>query len=420
MKKQLFKKLFACPSTAKLICYLAIAVIALSFFACQKNNDIPSTGSTSGTGNGSVQGIITDLNSAPVSNATVTGGTATTTTDANGKFILAKVQFTSDSVLVNVTKSGFFEGSKKFASTTNAVTNAIIKLIPKPVSETFSASSGGNVNVSSGGSINFNAGFINAANGNAYSGNVSVSATYLNPTDQNFSANVPGNIKGVSSTNQQGVLQSFGVVAVDLNDAAGNKLQLASGKTATITLPIPATLQSNAPSSIPLWYFDHTNGRWIQQGIATKQSSNYVGVVNHFSFWTTANLSDTAQYIHLTLNGKDYLWAFPRNVTQSHDTITTLRGGNASDQDSATYILCGINTANTSAGNYPFTIYTIINFNKYYNTYYPNGNPNTVVTQYDAIGGYIIGSATGWIKNFPAPITDSVAFNCTYRVKRIQ
>lgn len=400
-----------------------IISLIIIVFACKKSiqpNPGDGNGSGNGTGNGSVQGVITDLNNVPVSSATVTGGTATTTTDANGKFTLAKVQFTSDSVLVNVTKNGFFEGSKKFASATNTVSNAIIKLIPKAVSGTFSASSGGNVNASGGGSINFNDGFINASNGNSYSGNVSVSATYLNPTDQNFSANAPGNISGVSNTNQPGVLQSFGVVAVELNDAAGNKLQLATGKTATITLPIPAALQSNAPPSIHLWYFDNATGRWKQEGIATKQSSNYVGVVNHFSFWSVSDLSDTAQYIRLSFNGHDYSWTLPRNLTQRHDTTTTLQGGSPSDQDSATYILCGIQTGNTSAGNYPFTIYTIINFNSYYNTYYPNSNPNTVVSQYDAIGGYIIGSATGWIRNFPPPATDSFAFNCTYRVKRVQ
>ena len=404
----------------KLICYVAIAVLVLTFFGCHKDDELLLTGSTPGTGNGSVQGTITDLSGAPVSNANVTGGTAAATTDGNGKFNLEKVQFTSDSVLVNVTKSGFFEGSKKFASATSAVTNAIIKLIPKTVSGTISASSGGNVNVSSWGSINFNSGFINASNGNAYSGNVSVSATYLNPTDQNFSTNVPGNLTSAGNSTQSGELRSFGVVAVGLNDDAGNKLQLAAGKTATITIPIPPTLQSNAPSSIPLWYFDDTNGRWIQQGAASKQSSNYVGVVNHFSYWTAANLSDTAQYIQLTVNGKVYLWAAPRSLTQTHDTTTTLKGGNVSDQDSATYILCGIQTADTSAGNYPFSIYTIVNFNKAYNNYYPNSSPNTVVTQYDAIGGYIIGSATGFLKNFPPPITDSVAFSCTYRVKRTQ
>jgi hypothetical protein len=58
------------------------------------------------------------LNNTPLSNTTVAGGTDTTITDANGKFILTKVQFTADTVLVNVTKSGFFQGSKNLYQTT--------------------------------------------------------------------------------------------------------------------------------------------------------------------------------------------------------------------------------------------------------------------------------------------------------------
>ena len=242
------------------------------------------------------------MSNSPVSNATVTGGTATATTDANGKFTLTKVQFTANTVVVNVTKDGFFQGSKNFGSTTNTVNNAMIQLIPKPASATIAASSGGNVSISGGGSAVFNGGFVNASNGNVYTGNVSVSAIYLNPSDQNFNTAAPGNLKSAGAFNQPGDLQSFGVVAVELNDASGNKLQLAQGKTATITLPIPSALLNKAPASIPLWYFDNTMGLWKQEGIAAKQGSNYVGIVNHFSFWS---VGDIAGSITLTVSFTD-------------------------------------------------------------------------------------------------------------------
>jgi carboxypeptidase family protein len=264
-----------------LIIILAVIIIP---YSCKKDTAVPPVAT-------SISGLVTDINKTPVSNATVTGGTVTATTDANGKFTLANVKFTADSVLVNVTKDGFFQGSKNFVSTTGTVNNVTIRLIPKPAAATIPASSGGDVTVPGGGSVNFTGGFVNASNGSAYTGTVSVSTTYLNSTDQNFSANVPGNLKGVSASNQPGVLQSFGVVAVEMNDASGNKLQLAPGKTATITLPIPAALQGNGPASIPLWYFDDIKGSWKEEGTATKQGSNYVGVVNHFSFWNAGDLS---------------------------------------------------------------------------------------------------------------------------------
>src|SRR5678810_984772 len=82
-----------------------ITSITLIIFlsACKKSgqsNPGDRNSSIPGTGNGTVQGVITDLNNSPVSNATVTGGTATTTTDAGGKFTITKVQFNSDTVVV--------------------------------------------------------------------------------------------------------------------------------------------------------------------------------------------------------------------------------------------------------------------------------------------------------------------------------
>ena len=47
--------------------------------------------------------------------------------------------------------------------------------------------------------------------------------------------------------------------------------------------------------------------------------------------------------------------------------------------------------------------------------------PTTVITRYDAVGGYIEGTISGWIKTFPSTATaDSFQLSGSYRVKRIQ
>ena len=294
------KKLYS-KNTAVII---ITVIIILS--ACNKSSE-SNPGDASGSGTGTVQGVITDLNNSPLSNATVTGGTATATTDASGKFILTKVQFNSDTVVVTVTKDGFFEGAKKIVSSSNTASNVKIQLIPKKVLGTFAASSGGDITLPGGGSINFSPGFVTASNGTAYTGNVSVSAHYLNPSDPNFSAYTPGDLKAAGANNPQGALQSFGVVAVEIDGASGNKLQLAAGKKAIITLP--TALQGKAPLYVPLWYFDATKGAWKQDGIAEKQGSNYISTVGHFTSWNPGNIVDTSQYIRLTLNGTNYSWS---------------------------------------------------------------------------------------------------------------
>jgi hypothetical protein len=391
-----------------------IITLIIILFACKKTNESnpgDGNGSISGTGNGSVQGVITDLNNSPVSNATVTGGTATATTDASGKFTLSKVQFSNNTVLVTVTKDGFFEGSKNFASSNNAISNMKIQLIPKTVLGTFAASSGGDINLPGGGSINFRPGFVTASNGNAYTGNVSVSAYHLDPSNPNFSAYASGDLKAAGSNNPQGSLQSFGIVLVEINDASGNKLQLAPGNKATITLP--TALQGKAPSAVPLWYFDAAKGAWKQDGIAEKQGSNYISTVSHFSSWNPGNIVDTSQYIRLTLNGTNYSWS-PSDSDGVHadymdfDALTGITGGSANY-----YYFKGqiVNNNSTSVGNYPFILKLIIN-GIFYSTNNPDNRNKANVTEYGPVGGYIKGSASGWI--------DSSSFTCTYKLIRIQ
>lgn len=81
-----------------------IITVTIILLACKKSS---SSNPGDGNGSGTVQGAITDLNNSPVGNATVTGGSATATTDANGKFTLTQVQFRSDTVVVVVTKKEF-------------------------------------------------------------------------------------------------------------------------------------------------------------------------------------------------------------------------------------------------------------------------------------------------------------------------
>ena len=416
----------------------AVIIISLIIilFACKKSvqsDPGDGNGPGSGTGNGSVQGVITDLNNVPVSNATVTGGTATATTDASGKFTLRNVQFTSNAVVVIVVKNGFFEGAKKLSSSSHTVSNVKIQLIPKSVSGTIAASSGGSIAIAGGGSINFTPGFVTASNGNAYTGDVSVSARYLDPTDANFSSYMPGNINAVSVNNQPGTLQSVGVVAVEMNDVAGNKLQLANGKTATVTIPIPSSLTGISSSLMPLWYFDVADGVWKQEGVATRQGNDYVGYVHHFTPWNSGISVDTSQYIRLTINNISYSWSLPKYMFWGYNRTNDSSGpilqteiySDTLGKNPASEIILNIRHNNVSmgnvpAGNYPFAFTARMNGVEYNN--YLNAADQTNVTEYGGVGGYIAGSATGYLTktNDTTHVTTSVTYTCTYKVLRVQ
>jgi hypothetical protein len=127
--------------------------------------------------------------------------------------------------------------------------------------------------------------FVDPTANTSYSGSVSVYTTYLDPTVTGSLNSMPGDLRGINSAGQTVLIQSYGMMDVELQGSAGQKLQIASGKPATLTFGIPTALQSNAPATIPMWYFNDTTGKWIQQGTATKQGNSYIGQAGHFTFW---------------------------------------------------------------------------------------------------------------------------------------
>lgn len=270
---------------------VAALVIAIS---CQKTatGDLPTTPPPAGGGEqkefviASIAGRILDDNKQPVSGAIVKAGSLTTTSDIDGKFRITNVSLDKHAGLIKVEKDGFFQGSRTIIVNPNAVNNISIELIKRKVSGTVSGSTGGNITVQGGGSIVFTGNsFVNTAGNSAYTGTVSVSTFFLNPTASNFDEIMPGALRGITAANEETGLQSFGMMAVELTGAGGEKLQLAAGKTATLTFPIPAELLKDAPLTIPLWSFNDTTGLWKEEGTATRQGNNYVGTVSHFSFW---------------------------------------------------------------------------------------------------------------------------------------
>lgn len=233
-----------------------------------------------------ISGHVTDDSNLPVSGAVVTAGSVSTTTDINGDFSISAASLDQNAGYIKVDKSDYFPGSRTLMVNAGALHYITVQLIKKKVSGTVSGSTGGNITVQGGGNIIFASNsFVTAAGNSAYTGTVSVSTSFLNPSADNFDDIMPGALRGISTTNAETGLQSFGMMAVELTGASGEKLQLATGKTATLTFPITPDLLAEAPATIPLWSFNDTTGLWKEEGAATKQGNNYVGTVGHFSTW---------------------------------------------------------------------------------------------------------------------------------------
>ena len=291
--------------TLRYIAYFLLFFALLTNYQCQKNpQDVPQPiDPLAEKVTASIKGRVTDENNKPVNNASVVAGTSTATTDINGFFELSNIQLAKNAGFVLVEKTGYLKGCRTIFTNSGIVNNVEIQLIPKTNRGNFAANAGGNIVIQSGTSVSFPAsGVINATTKAAYTGTVNVIGAYLDPTDPKLSLIMPGNLVGLTTTNEQKVLQTFGMVVVELEGSGGEKLNLATGKTATITMAIPASLQASAPATIPLWFFDETKGLWKEEGSAAKQGNNYVGTVSHFSFW---NCDVPNNFVNLKLTLKD-------------------------------------------------------------------------------------------------------------------
>jgi len=267
-------------------------IISAGLVACKKYDSTSNTNTNTNaippeiTVTASVQGRVISQDGTPVQGAAVSSGAANTTTDINGIFTFSKISLSSRFGYVQASKTGYFTGSRSIITNASDSSFVTIRLISRSETGSFSAATGGKIMVYAGDTVAFGpTSVVTASTNAAYTGTVHVFATYLNPTNDNAAQYMPGDLRGIGSDGKETALQSFGMMDVELRDDAGNKLQIASGQSATLTMAIPTALQATAPATIPLWYFNDSTGRWMQQGSATRQGTDYVGQVGHFSWW---------------------------------------------------------------------------------------------------------------------------------------
>ncbi len=233
----------------------------------------------------SVSGIVLDESNAPIASAVVTSGAATTTTNSNGMFIFQNISLSKENGSVTVVKAGYFKGIRSFKSTAGKNHTVRLQLMQKLLSGTVSASTGGTINSNGGATIIFPATAFVTSTGAAYTGTVNVYSRWINPTAPNLPFIIPGDLRGVGTDGAENLLETYGMVGAELEDASGNTLKIATGKKATISFPLPASLQASAPATIQLWHFDDATARWKENGTAAKAGSTYTAQVDKFSFW---------------------------------------------------------------------------------------------------------------------------------------
>lgn len=168
--------------------------------------------------------------------------TNTDTSPIDGATVVQNAAF------LTVTKAGYFKGIKTFIAQKIRKAFFRIKLIPKNLSGTISGSGGGTVSLSNGLSISLPANaVVTASGGSAYTGPVRVAAYHINPNATDLDMIMPGDLRGINTSGEIKLLKTYGMAAVELTGASGELLQIATGKKATLSLPVPSSLLGDAP-----------------------------------------------------------------------------------------------------------------------------------------------------------------------------
>jgi hypothetical protein len=228
-------------------------------------------------------GKVVDINHNPIPNAEISIGGDTALTDNNGVFIIRDANVKERFAYVKAKKTGYIHGSRSLVPSEG--TNQIqIMLLQENVISTIESGIENVVTLPNGSAVKFDGNFTKP-DGSDYSGSVDVIFHHLNPADEDMRLQMPGMLYAENQDGAERMLQTFGMLAVELKGSAGEDLNLAEGSTAEITMPLDSSLLATAPQTIPLWYFDEDLGYWKEEGQAKLQGNTYVGEVSHFSFW---------------------------------------------------------------------------------------------------------------------------------------
>ena len=238
-----------------------------------------------------VYGRLTDAQGDPVADARVQAGSRSTVTDEEGLYRIDGADVAVTFGYVTFEHPAYLTGSRTVYASDRETYRVDVELLARSQSYGVDAAAGGTVSIAgSEATVAFGPGAFAKTDGTPVaSGEVRVIAHYLDAADDATYRQMPGDLRALAadatSNTDFTLLTTFGMVGVELTDAAGAPVELADGQTATLTMPLSAEALAAAPATIPLWYFDEGAGIWREEGEATLDGDAYVGEVRHFTFW---------------------------------------------------------------------------------------------------------------------------------------
>jgi len=270
--------------------FFYLGLFSCLLVACNPDKDIftPNPIFSEGFVTTSISGQVLDVTNQPVEGAMITLDQLNRTSDANGFFYFSNVQVDAKRAVLNVNKDGFFAGGRAIFPTKESNTPLKIRLLEKTIVANFDGSTGGEIDLPGGVILAIPTDAVLSQNGTGFSDEVQVSAYSLNPEYLEGLQKMRTDLKGETTSEEEKLLESFGIFLFDWSDANNQKLSIVPGKKVMIKFPISNGVGVQAPSTLGLWYFDIAGNTWKEEGKANLQNGNYVAEVGRTGFWNIA------------------------------------------------------------------------------------------------------------------------------------
>ncbi|NII84266.1 MULTISPECIES: hypothetical protein [unclassified Pedobacter] len=267
--------------------------IAIFFFsACKKhdNTDLTVTPPSppAAVVEMEISGIVLNTNGSSAEGVEVTIEGKKLTTAENGYFEYKGSVANPDKVKLTLAKNGFFTYTKILTVDKYSSLDGLrFKLIPELVAGSFEAANGGTVS-NNYVALVFQPNSFTKLDGSNYLGMVTVKipANRFNESNRQF----PGDVRGLTATNQKVVLESWGGMEVEIYSASGEKLKLSKAVNYTYQIGYQYVYIRNP---VKLWAFNEADGIWTESGAANLVGQTFTGSTVNLSYlqWAYARPS---------------------------------------------------------------------------------------------------------------------------------
>ena len=231
----------------------------------------------------SIRGKVVDESGAGLANVSVNVENEWLQSDVNGNFLFKKVGVKKSGNIVSANASGYFTGVSHAIFSAEGTSYVEIKMLERGTPQLMQSNSGANFTTEDNLNVRIPAGGVTFLNGSSYVGPVNIYTRWIDPTDDDLGAIMPGALRATDDEGNPLALASYGMVALDLETENGSPLKLAAN--AEIEVPIPEPLLDDAPDEIPTWFFDLEEGEWLEDGSGKKENKSYKFDVSKTGFW---------------------------------------------------------------------------------------------------------------------------------------